>query len=284
MRPVLIKYTIMPVKKQYPAKGQKQVLAANKSNAKLLHSSTTKCKCMNIVITGASSGIGYEIVKAFARLGNHQIIGIARSADKLHQLAGEVGQMNPHIQFRAVPYDLHTLRPGQDTLKSAIQQRLPSQPINCLINNAGYLVKKPFEQMNASDAADSFQLNTLAPAWLIQQLLPLMATEPRSHVLNVSSMAGYQGSVKFPELSFYSASKAALAALTEALAVEYAVASVAFNCLAIGATQTEMFARAFPGGQAPVSARTMGEYIAHFALNGHKLYNGKVLPVALSTP
>ncbi|HEX2974873.1 MAG TPA: hypothetical protein VHO68_02965 [Bacteroidales bacterium] len=56
------------------------------------------------------------------------------------------------------------------------------------------------------------------------------------------------------------------------------------NCLAIGAVQTEMFEEAFPGLTAPVTAEEMGRFVSDFALNAHKFFNGKILPVAVSNP
>jgi NAD(P)-dependent dehydrogenase (short-subunit alcohol dehydrogenase family) len=104
------------------------------------------------------------------------------------------------------------------------------------------------------------------------------------HIVNIGSMGGYQGSVKFPGLSAYSASKAALHTLTECLALELNDLEIKVNCLAIGSAQTEMLETAFPGYQSPVMAFEMGKYIADFAITGHRFYNGKVLPVASTTP
>jgi NAD(P)-dependent dehydrogenase (short-subunit alcohol dehydrogenase family) len=68
------------------------------------------------------------------------------------------------------------------------------------------------------------------------------------------------------------------------LAVELSDQEIKVNCLALGSAQTEMLEKAFPGFESPVAAFEMGSYIAHFALNGHKFYNGKILPVAMNTP
>ncbi|HYW96685.1 MAG TPA: SDR family oxidoreductase, partial [Bacteroidales bacterium] len=103
-------------------------------------------------------------------------------------------------------------------------------------------------------------------------------------VVNIGSMGGFQGSVKFSGLSHYSASKAALAVLTECLAVEYNQTGIAFNCLAIGSVSTGMLNEAFPGYDAPVKPEDMADFIYDFAVNGHRFMNGKILPVALSTP
>ncbi len=97
-------------------------------------------------------------------------------------------------------------------------------------------------------------------------------------------MGGYQGSAKFPGLSLYSASKGALAILSECMAEELKSHDISVNCLALGAAQTEMLTEAFPGYKAPLSAADMAAYIADFALNAHKYYNGKILPLSLSTP
>jgi NAD(P)-dependent dehydrogenase (short-subunit alcohol dehydrogenase family) len=90
--------------------------------------------------------------------------------------------------------------------------------------------------------------------------------------------------VKFPGLSAYSASKAALHILTECLAHELSEQEIKVNCLALGSAQTEMLEQAFPGYQSPVMAFEMGKYTADFALTGHKFFNGKILPVAATTP
>ena len=97
-------------------------------------------------------------------------------------------------------------------------------------------------------------------------------------------MGGFQGSAKYSGLSYYSASKAALACLTECLANEFTGFGISVNCLALGSVQTEMLNEAFPGYKAPVDAKQMAEYISGFALTGHKFFNGKILPVAIGNP
>ncbi len=88
------------------------------------------------------------------------------------------------------------------------------------------------------------------------------------HVVNISSMGGVQGSVKFPGLSAYSSSKGAIITLTELLAEEYKETGPSFNVLALGSVQTEMLEEAFPGFKAPLSATEMAQYIMDFSLNG----------------
>ena len=97
-------------------------------------------------------------------------------------------------------------------------------------------------------------------------------------------MGGVQGSAKFTGLSAYSSSKAALAVLTECLAEELKPFKISVNCLALGAVQTKMLANAFPDFSTSMTPESMASYILDFLVNGNKYFNGKVLPVATTTP
>ena len=156
--------------------------------------------------------------------------------------------------------------------------------INAVVNNAGTLVNKPFSQITNIDLEKVYNVNVFSVFRLIQGILPLMDEKEKSHIVNISSMGGFQGSAKFAGLSAYSSSKAALACLTECLAEEFKERNIAFNCLALGAVQTEMLEAAFPGYKAPLSATEMSLYISDFVLNAHKIMNGKVIPVSLTSP
>jgi NAD(P)-dependent dehydrogenase (short-subunit alcohol dehydrogenase family) len=168
----------------------------------------------------------------------------------------------------------------QESFKKEVQSRFDQ--IDVLINNAGSLISRNFTESEENDIRTMMEINFFAPSSLIRILLPLLRSG--SHIVNISSMGGFQGSEKFKGLSYYSASKAALACLSECLALEFREAGISVNCLALGSVSTEMLEEAFPGYKAPVSAADMGEFIASFALNGHKYINGKILPIALRTP
>ncbi|MDX1314389.1 MAG: SDR family NAD(P)-dependent oxidoreductase, partial [Eudoraea sp.] len=154
--------------------------------------------------------------------------------------------------------------------------------VDVLINNAGLLLNKPFLESTKKEFEQVYAVNVFGVAELIKAVLPFMGQT--GHVVNISSMGGVQGSAKFPGLSAYSSSKGALITLTELLAEEFKDKGPSFNVLALGAVQTEMLEEAFPGYQAPLSAGKMAAYIQWFALEGHRYYNGKVLPVSKSTP
>jgi NAD(P)-dependent dehydrogenase (short-subunit alcohol dehydrogenase family) len=155
--------------------------------------------------------------------------------------------------------------------------------IDILINNAGTLINKSFDAMSADEVNRLFSVNYTAPALLIKNLLPLLKAG-KAHIVNITSMGGVQGSVKFAGLAHYSASKAALAVLTECLAEEYKNDDLVFNALALGSVQTEMLAEAFPNYKAPVTPEQMGAFIANFAINGRAFFNGKIIPVSITTP
>ncbi|RYY33418.1 MAG: SDR family oxidoreductase [Sphingobacteriaceae bacterium] len=234
---------------------------------------------MNIIITGASSGVGFEAVIDLCLSGKHKIIALARSQDKLEKLLEIAKGLNPDCVLYALAFDL--VNDDHTALQQFIAGHFDNR-VDVLINNAGVLINKPFLQLDEMDFIEMIQSNYLAHVRMIKTVVDIMP--PGSHILNIGSMGGFQGSVKFPGLAAYSASKAALHTLTECLALELTEQQIKVNCLALGSAQTEMLEKAFPGYESPVMAFEMGKYIADFALTGHKFFNGKVLPVAVSTP
>lgn len=244
---------------------------------------------MNIIITGASKGIGYETVKELSRNKDNSVLALSRNEKLLKKLKNEceteTGFENVHILSSDIS-------DNKDQKKIIAYAKDKFDFVNVIINNAGVLVNKPFGKITISDMQKMFAINFYAPVRLVQLLLPLIKAggvraviRERSrradrHILNISSMGGFQGSKKFPGLSIYSSSKAALNCFTECLAEELKEQKIPVNCLAFGAVQTEMLGIAFPGYKAPLSAEEMGKFVAYFALNGQHYFNGKVLPVA----
>jgi short-subunit dehydrogenase len=146
------------------------------------------------------------------------------------------------------------------------------------------LITRNWGHWTADDAQRMFHLNAVVPLMLTQALAGQMAGKLPGHVVNMGSMGGFQGSVKFPGLAAYSASKAALANLTECMAEELKGRGVYCNCICLGAVDTAMLRAAFPGYTAPVGPEEVGAFVARFVLEGQKFFNGKVLPFASSTP
>ena len=230
---------------------------------------------MTILITGASRGIGYDTALALAKNPANTVIALSRKEDRLMDLLKESATNNIQI----LPLDLTHF--DEVYLSSALSD---IASIDVLINNAGLLINKPFTALTKADWKNIFEVNVFGVVNLINALLPKLKAATTAHILNISSMGGVQGSSKFPGLSAYSASKAALINLTECLAEELQEDNIKVNCLALGAVQTEMLAEAFPGYEAPLKSAEMASYLSWFALNGHQFHNGKIIPVAVSTP
>ena len=232
-------------------------------------------KQTTILVTGASRGIGYDTVLELAKNPANHIIALSRNKEKLVTLLTATTTNNIQI----LPFDLANF---DTAVLSAQLKDIPQ--IDVLINNAGLLINQSFEQLSLKDWKTIFDINLFGVIELIQHLLPKLIAAPSAHIVNIGSMGGVQGSSKFPGLSAYSASKAALANLTECLAEEFQEQNIQVNCLALGAVQTEMLAEAFPGYEAPVTSESMATYLAWFALYGHQFHNGKIIPVAITTP
>lgn len=222
----------------------------------------------NIVITGASRGIGLALVKWFSA-NHHKVWALSRNTKPITQLN------LPNVTASSL--DL-----TDEDAVVAWSQNIAPDKIDALINNAGKLLNKPFVDTQQSDFEAVFRVNVFGLANITRTLLKKL--QPGSHVVNISSMGGIGGTSKFPGLAAYSSSKGAVSILTELLAEELKETGPAVNALALGAVQTEMLSEAFPGLEVPMTAASMADYIAKFALDGQLFYNGKVLPVSNTTP
>ena len=227
------------------------------------------------VVTGASSGIGFELTKYLVSKGHH-VLAVARSRDKLERLNQDCANSKGQLQILELditgPLDLieeHVSRHGR---------------IDIIVNNAGYLVNKPFETIENKDLELSYSTNVFAPFRIIQMSMSYLKAAEHPHVLNISSIGGIGGSLKFPGLTAYSSSKGALNILNECLAEEFKDTNIRFNVLALGAVQTEMLEKAFPGYVAPISSKEMATYIGEFAERHGQYFNGKTLPVSSTNP
>jgi len=226
-----------------------------------------------VLITGASRGIGRQIAVKMAKEG-HTVFVTSRSIERL----GEFEEDFPGI-INTVQCNLIDAKEIQN-LFNFISTKV--QVLDVLINNAGSLINKPFKDTTDEEWHAQLECNLMAPVRLVRNMLELM--RPGSHIVNIGSMGGYQGSSKFPGLTAYSVSKGALSVLTECLAAELNDSGIAVNCLCLGAVQTEMLNLAFPGIKAPVNPSDMASFISYFSLNGQNFFNGKVLPVSLTDP
>ena len=223
----------------------------------------------NIIITGTSRGIGYEMALQFANAG-HQVLAISRKTPQV---------LIEHENITCLPIDISDENQLQEVNEFVSRTW---KRVDILIHNAGSLLHKNFTEITTQEFQNIYKVNVFAVAELTKICIPFM--EKGSHVVTISSMGGIQGSMKFAGLSAYSSSKGAVITLSELLAEEYKEKGISFNVLALGAVQTEMLQEAFPGYEAPISAKGMADYIFDFALTGSKYYNGKVLQVSSTNP
>jgi NAD(P)-dependent dehydrogenase (short-subunit alcohol dehydrogenase family) len=223
----------------------------------------------NIVITGTSRGIGYELALQFANEG-HQVLALSRKTPQ---------ELLEHKNIHCISVDL-----SEELGLQKVTEFLSStwKNVDVLIHNAGALLLKPFSETTQDDFENIYKVNVFGVANLTRICLPYL--QKGSHVVTISSMGGVRGSLKFAGLAAYSSSKGAVITLSELLAEEYKEQGISFNVLALGSVQTEMLAEAFPGYQAPISAEEMANYIHDFALTGNKYFNGKVLEVSSTNP
>ncbi len=228
-------------------------------------------RAMNVIVTGASKGIGYATALAFAREG-HSVLALARNGILLEKLRKEAEPLAGDIFIKECnisSFEVEMLHPR-------------FREIDILINNAGQVVNKPFREITAEELALVYEVNVFAPFRLVQQLMPHFSKE--AHIINLGSVGGVNGTQKFPGLSAYSSSKAAMSCLSECWQAEYADSELSFNSLALGSVQTEMLEKAFPGLQASASPDQMAEYILNFALNAPSVLRGKTILVSKSNP
>lgn len=231
---------------------------------------------MNIIVNGGTRGIGRETALFLAKKEDYTVLVTGRNRDALNQL-GTVPAAGRIITYQL---DISEFEGQATAFAKAVSSRLGT--VDVLINSAGLLISKSFAGFTSEEVRKIMETNFFGPASVIRTLLPLM--KKGSHIINISSMGGFQGSSKYRGLSYYSASKAALSCLSECLAEEFREEGIIVNCLALGSVQTEMFEEAFPGFKAPVKADEMAELIGEFAVKGSRFFNGKVIPVAFSNP
>ncbi len=232
---------------------------------------------MVVLITGTSKGIGFELAKQLSKTPSLLVIAVSRNTKAL----AEYIEKNNVSNILTIKCDI-TKAADQKKIFSTLKKL--NLKLSVLINNAGEMVSKPFAKISEAEITSVYTTNVFAPFHLIQILLPVFDTKNKAHIVNISSMGGFQGASKFAGLSAYSSSKAALCGLTECLAEELSSKNIAVNCLALGAVQTEMLSKAFPGYKAPLTAKKMAEFISNFALTGQDYFNGKIIPVSLTTP
>ena len=233
----------------------------------------------NVVITGVGTGIGKALCIHFLAKG-YSVIGVLRNQNHYSSLVRDSNSLKGVLKI--VYSDLENENFTDEVLKQL--QNLNIGSISILINVAGVLDITEYDELNVAQMNKVMMVNFISPAILTSKLVPLLKGSEGANVINITSMSGFQGSVRFPGLSVYGASKAALGSYSESIACELAPLNIHINALAIGSVNTKMLKKAFPDFEASVSAEDMAEYIFSFATMGYKFHNGKTISVAITNP
>lgn len=182
------------------------------------------------LITGASSGIGLELAKQFAR-GGWELHLVARRGDLLEQLADEL----------KAPTTVHALDLTDANAREKLIASLRNVEISCLVNNAGFGDYAHFAEADWSKIAALLHLNIEALTHLTHAFLPAMIERRRGKILNVASTAAF---FPGPGMATYYASKAYVLSFSEALSTELSGSGVSVTCLCPGSTKSEFQTRA----------------------------------------
>jgi short-subunit dehydrogenase len=188
-----------------------------------------------VLITGASGGIGYELAKLFAR-NHHNLVLVARSADKLAQVATELQAHG--ITVKTIALDL-AAPPAPKFLFDQVQRE--GVIIDVLINNAGFGIFGEFAQMPEQEILGQIDLNIRALTELTRLFLPAMVKRRSGRIMNVASTAAFQPG---PLIAVYYATKAYVLSFSEAIANELRHSGVTVTCFCPGATHTDFARRA----------------------------------------
>jgi short-subunit dehydrogenase len=186
------------------------------------------------LITGASGGIGYELAKLFAH-DHYNLVLVARSADKLSQLADEL-QRQFNITAQTITLDL-----GVPGAPKRLFEQLRETPIDVLVNNAAYGIYGELASQKPEDITGQIELNIAALSMLTRLFVPAMVGRKEGKILNVASTAGFQAG---PLMAVYYASKAYVISFSEAIANELKGSGVTVTCLCPGPTDTGFQGRA----------------------------------------
>ncbi len=201
-------------------------------------------------ITGASRGLGEAIARGFARAGADLILA-ARNNAKLQQLAHEFQDLG--VSARTVAFDLSDIAAVEATAKRIAKE---GGSVDILVNNAGVAGWSPLPESTLPDWDAIFRINSTATYLLCRELSKGMIEQRWGRIINFSSYVGETGR---PNLSAYSASKAAVSGMTRAIAADLAPYNITCNAIAPGVLKTDMAA---PTAGNPKRAKVYQQAIA----------------------
>lgn len=222
------------------------------------------------VVTGASRGIGRRTAELLAERGARVAI-VSRVIDELSVVAAPFGD-----RMIAIAADVSD-EAAVDRLFRETESRLGACEI--LVNNAGMIDPAPLTETTTDRWDRMFDVNVRSVFLASRRALPSMIHRGAGVIVNVASISGVIGPEKFPGFVSYNASKAAVIALTEALAVEVKKHGVRVNAVSPGSVDTDMWAEASGGAPAAMTAAEVAETILFLASPRSAPINGQNLNV-----
>ena len=190
----------------------------------------------NVLITGASSGIGLELARQFAEHG-HSLILSAPVESELRQIAGEIEQEHG-VSVRTIAQDFEEPHAAEKLFERASQA---GEPVDILVNNAGLGQRGRFWEIPIERDYSMIRVNVETVVYLTKLFLPAMLRRGHGRILNTASIAGFEPG---PLLAVYHATKAFVLSFSEALKVELEDTGVTVTALCPGATDTDFFPKA----------------------------------------
>lgn len=225
------------------------------------------------LITGASAGIGREIARVLAGEVARLIL-VARRRPRLDELAAEISAAHPELRIDVRPADLASKDATSDLIDALEREGIA---VDVLINNAGFGEYGPFAETDWARTAEMIEVNVAAPTHLLKRLLPPMIQRGFGAILNVGSSAG---SAPSPSLAVYSATKAYLNHLNEALAAELSGTGVTTTALMPGPVETEFQEVAGSRPPLPRAFYVDAKDVAEQGVRGMKQGRTRVVPGA----
>jgi NAD(P)-dependent dehydrogenase (short-subunit alcohol dehydrogenase family) len=223
-----------------------------------------------VVVTGASSGIGHAAAELFAAHGAHVAL-FARSREKIEAIAARHGdRMLAVAGDVAEPADV-------ERLFAEVERRFGACDV--LVNSAGMIDPKQVADVTPEAWDRMFAVNVRGTFLASRRALPSMSARRSGAIVNIASISGIPGPEKFPGFASYNASKAAVIAFTEALAVETKDLGIRVNCVSPGSVDTPMWAAASGGAPAAMTSAEVAETILFLASERSRPMNGQNLHV-----
>ncbi|QST00521.1 SDR family oxidoreductase [Pontibacillus sp. ALD_SL1] len=223
------------------------------------------------LITGASSGLGYEFAKLYAANGYNLII-TARNEEKLQKLKDELN----HIEVTIIPKDLSQPEASKELYQYVVDKDLQ---VSALVNNAGFGLNGYFDELSLQEQQDMLQVNITALTELTHYFLPSLKKAANqglsAGILNVASTAAFQPG---PKMAVYYASKSYVLSFSEAMAEELKDSNVHVTTLCPGATETNFFKTAKAENSKLTSSTMSPQMVAKAGFEGYMKKQRVIVP------